>query len=117
MAESSTRETGIPGGYTPPRIDTNKPPVEAERMPLFYIGDTEYTGPVHVTAATALEALDVAYHKGDAAAAYHCMIASMGEQAYKDLVACPQLTVEEARTIISKISAMYFGQAVSIAGK
>lgn len=110
-------ETGTRSRYTPPRIDTSKPPVEEARMPLFYLGEQEYTGPVHVSAATALEALEIAYEKGHAAAAYHCLIKCMGEDAYKDLVACPQLTFDEARTIASQVSAMYFGQAVSVAGK
>lgn len=110
-------EQDIPIKFEPIRVDTSAPPVEEERMPLFYLGETEYTGPVHVSAATALEALEIAATKGTAAATYHCLIKAIGEHGYKDLTGCPQLTFDQARDLCTQIGTMYFGQAVGVAGK
>ena len=103
--------------FTPVRIDTSGAPVEQKVIPLFYLGETEYTGPEHVSARTALTALEVAAEKGNAAAAYHCLIECIGQDAYRALVDCPQLTFAQAQEILTNITAMYFGQATSVAGK
>lgn len=110
-------ETGTRSGYVPPRIDTSAPAVEQERMPLFYIGDQEYTGPVRVSASTALRALEISATKGNAAGAFHCLIEAIGEEGYQALVDCPQLTYEDAREVLTEISARYYGQALALAGK
>lgn len=104
-------------GYTPFRIDTSKPPVQSERMTLFYIDDREYTGPKQISGGLALRALQVTVTQGSAAGAYYAMEQAIGKEAVEDLLACDQLTYEQARDFLSRISAMYYGQAMGITGK
>lgn len=104
-------------GYTPFRIDTSKPPVDAERIPLFYIDDREYTGPKQIPGGLALQALQVTVHQGRAAGAYFCMEEAIGKEAVDDLLNCKQLTYEQARDFLTQISAMYYGQAMELTGK
>jgi hypothetical protein len=105
------------GDYVPFRIDTSKPPIEAERLALFYIDDVEYTGPVRVSGATALKALQWVAERGTQYAAYHTMVECIGQEAYDALTECPQLTFEQTRDLVSKISNLYFGQAMEALGE
>lgn len=110
-------KSGTTDGYVPFRIDTSQPPVETDRIPLFYIDDKEYTGPARVSVGTALKALEIAATQGITAGAWHCLIESIGRDAYEDLTACEHVTYEQAQALFSKISDMYFGQAMELAGK
>lgn len=117
---ASTRnqeKSGSTESYVPFRIDTSQPPVETDRIPLFYIDDKEYTGPSRVSVATALKALEIAATKGITAGAWHCLIESIGQDAYDDLIACEHVTFEQAQGLMTKISDMYFGQAMELSGK
>jgi len=105
------------GDYVPFRIDTSKPPVESDRFPLFYIDDVEYTGPVQVSGTTALKALQWVADRGSQYAAYHTMIECIGQEAYDALVGCPQLTFQQTRDLVTKISDLYFGQAMQALGE
>lgn len=120
MASNSKRktdETDKPGAYVPFRIDTSKPAVEAERIALFYIDDREYSGPARVSVGTAIKALEIAATQGVQAAAWHCLVSSIGQEAIDALTECEHVTFEQAQSLMTKISDMYFGQALEIAGK
>lgn len=110
-------KSGTTDSYVPFRIDTSQPAVEADRIPLFYIDDKEYTGPARVSVGTALKALEIAATQGITAGAWHCLIESIGQDAYDDLIACEQVTFDQAQNLMTKISDMYFGQAMELSGK
>lgn len=103
--------------YEPIRIDTSQPPVDAERMPLFYIDDQEYTAPVRVPANVAIEALEVTYRQGSAAAAYFMLEKAVGKDTIDALTSCPQVTYEQAHSLLQQVGQMYWGQLETLLGK
>lgn len=104
-------------GYAPFRYQPDAPAVEVERMPLFYMGDTEYTAPKRVSAPVALKALENAALKGVAFATYQVVLDSIGEDAFKVLTESHQVPYEEAQEMITQLGKVYFGQAMGLAGK
>lgn len=104
-------------GYQPFRIDTSAPPADADRMTLFFIDDREYTGPRQITGALALRALQMTVTHGQAAGAYYALEQAIGSDAVEALLNCEQLSYEQAREFLSRISAMYYGQAMGLTGK
>lgn len=118
MSQDQKTQTTDPwAGYTPFRYQPDAPAVEQERMPLFYMGDTEYTAPKRVSAPTALQALQDAATKGIPYATYRVVVDSIGEEAYKLLTESPQVPYEEAQEMITRLGRLYFGQAMELAGK
>lgn len=117
MTAENTDNPGTKSDYVPFRIDTSVPLVEAERLPLFYIDDTEYTGPKTVSGPTALKALQWLAEKGQQYAAYKVLIDCIGQEAYDTLTGCEQLTLEQVRSMVNKISDLYFGQALEALGE
>jgi hypothetical protein len=103
--------------YTPFRIDTSKPPVEAERIDLFWIDDRPYTAPAEVSGPTALKALQWLAQQGAQYAAYMVLIDCIGQEAYDDLTNCEHLTLEQVRDMVQKITDLYFGQTLDALGK
>lgn len=116
MATENTTKTDTEPGYVPFRIDTSKPAVEADRIELFWIDDKVYTAPAQVSGATALKALQWLGDKGAQYAAYRVMIECIGQEAYDALTECPQLTFDEVRSMVNKVSDLYFGQAMEALG-
>lgn len=106
-----------PDNFTPLRIDTTQPPVNTERMELFFIDGKAYTGPKVIPGHLALRALEVTVQRGSAAGAWFCLTEAIGQEAVDDLLACDQLTLDQARDFLTRISAMYYGQATGITGK
>ncbi|HEU4754005.1 MAG TPA: hypothetical protein VFU47_12925 [Armatimonadota bacterium] len=104
------------GDFTPFRIDTSAPPVEAERVPVFYIDDTEYTIPAQVSAATAMQALEIAVTKGPTAAAWHMISEALGEEGIRALQECRHITHEQVRGLFAQIGRIYFGQMEDMVG-
>lgn len=116
--EEKTPPPGDPwAGYTPFRYQPDAPAVEDERMPLFYMGDTEYTAPRRVSAPVALQALENAALKGIPYATYRVVIDAIGEDAFKVLTDSHQVPYEEAQAMITQLGKVYFGQAMELAGK
>jgi hypothetical protein len=103
--------------YVPFRIDTSKPPVESERMALFYIDEKEYTGPVKVSAMTAMKSLEWLANRGPEYAAYKVMIECIGQEAFDALANCAQLEFADAQKLVQQISDTYYGQARKITGE
>lgn len=104
-------------GYTPFRYDPEAPALEEERMPLFYMGEKEYTAPKRVSAPTALKALENAARKGVAYATYRVVIDAIGEDAFQVLTDSHQVPYEEAQDMITQLGKVYFGQSMGLAGK
>ena len=114
---SQTQTTDPWAGYTPFRYDPEAPELEEERMPLFYMGDKEYTAPRRVSAPTALKCLETAARQGVAAATYQVVIDAIVEEAFQVLTDAKMVPYEEAQAMISQLGKVYFGQSMELAGK
>jgi hypothetical protein len=82
----------------------------AERVPLFYVGDTEFTMPAHPGANIALEYMEILAGSGDSAdgaqkaeaQAYTYLFRKMlGDDGYKALKDCDDLTMADLGQLIS----------------
>lgn len=71
--------------FEPIRIKANDEVEEEERVPLFYIGDDEYTIPKHVPRGVALQYLRQASEIGHELATAPLLIRVLGEDAYTAL--------------------------------
>jgi hypothetical protein len=72
----------------------------AERVPVFYIGDTEYTMPKHPPATIALEYMEILAEDGDtskaeARAQVYLFKTMLGEDGYTALKSFEGLTLED----------------------
>lgn len=103
--------------YTPFRIDTTYPPVETERIELFWIDDRCYDAPATVSGPTALKALQWLAQQGPQYASYMVLIDCIGQEAYDDLTKCEHLTLDQVRDMVEKITDLYFGQTLDALGK
>lgn len=116
--DQKTPPPGDPwAGYTPFHYQPDAPAVELERMPLFYMGETEYTAPKRISAPVALQAIQNAAERGIPYATYHVIIDAIGEDAFKVLTDSHQVPYEEAQAMITQLGRIYFGQAMELAGK
>jgi hypothetical protein len=88
--------------FEPIRIaaDTEVP---EERVPLFYIGDTEYTIPKHISRGVALQYLRHAAEVGHDLATAPLLIRVLGEEAYTALEESRALTEEQLGEIVDII--------------
>ncbi len=94
--------TEDPGGFEPIRILANEDVVE-ERVPLFYIGDDEYTIPKNISRSVALQYLRRASEVGHELATAPLLIRVLGEDAYMALEESKGLTGEQMDKIVDII--------------
>lgn len=112
-----TQTTDPWAGYAPFRYSPDAPAVEEERIPLFYMGEKEYTAPKRVSAPVALKAIQNAAVKGIPFATYRVVVDAIGEEAFQVLTDSHQVPYEEAQEMITRLGRLYFGQAMALAGK
>jgi hypothetical protein len=89
-------------GFEPIRIPANAD-VPEERIPVFYIGDTEYTAPAHVPPGVALEYMRVATERGTDVAAGVILTRVLGEDAYRALEQARGLTSGQLNQIVQMV--------------
>ncbi|MFI8351329.1 hypothetical protein [Streptomyces sp. NPDC085596] len=102
--------------FEPIRIaaDDNVP---EERVPLFYIGDTEYTIPKTIPKGVALQYLRKAAQVGHELATAPLLIRVLGEDAYTALEESNALTSEQLESIIDIIVKQALGNQEDKGGK
>lgn len=89
-------------GFEPIRIPANED-VPEERVPIFYIGDTEYTVPAAIPAGVALEYLRVSAAVGPDAASGVILTRVLGEDAYMALEQARGLTGDQLMQIVQLV--------------
>ena len=96
--------------FEPIRIAADDDIQEEERVPLFYIGDTEYTIPKHIPRGVALGYLRRASEVGHELATAPLLIRVLGEDAYKALEESKALTDEQLDNIVDIIIRQALGK-------
>ena len=91
--------------------------VEEERVPLFYIGDTEYTIPKEIPPGAALQYLRQARESGHELATPPLLIRVLGEDAYMALEQSRAVTEDQLERIVKLIVDLALGQAEKKEGK
>ncbi len=104
------------GGFEPIRILANEDVVE-ERVPLFYIGDDEYTIPKNISRSVALQYLRQASEVGHELATAPLLIRAPGEDAYMALEESKGLTGEQMDQIVDIIVKEALGKQEEGGGK
>jgi hypothetical protein len=101
---AAAKPTTAPGdlGFEPIRIAADDEVVE-ERVPLFYIGDDEYTIPAHIPRGVALQYLRHVAEVGHEVATAPLLIRVLGEDAYMALEQSKALTQEQLEKIVNII--------------
>lgn len=95
--------------FEPIRIDSDDD-YEEERVPLFYIGDTEYTIPKEIPPGVALQFLREAREHGRELATAPLLIRVLGEDAYLALEESRALTEDQMEWIINKVLDLALGR-------
>ncbi len=95
--------------FEPIRIPANDDHVE-ERVPLFYIGDTEYTIPKTIAPGVALKYLREAREHGRDLATAPLLTAVLGEEAYEALEESKALEEDQMEWIIDKVLDLALGR-------
>lgn len=103
-------------GFEPIHIPADDD-VEEERVPLFYIGDTEYTIPKTIPSGVALQYLRVAGERGQDFAAPILLTRVLGEDAYEALENSRHLTEEQLSQIIEHVIDLALGRKEKEEGK
>jgi hypothetical protein len=85
--------------------------VEEERVPLFYVGDTEYTIPKEIPPGAALQYLRQARESGHELATPPLLIRVLGEDAYMALEQSRAVTEDQLERIVKLIVDLALGQA------
>ncbi|MYS15166.1 hypothetical protein [Streptomyces sp. SID4982] len=88
--------------FEPIRIAANED-VPEERVPLFYIGDTEYTIPKKIPKGVALQYLRKAAEVGHELATAPLLVRVLGEEAYTALEESEALDDEQLDSIVNII--------------
>lgn len=88
--------------FEPIRIPANDE-IEEQRVPIFYIGDTEYTVPASIPAGVALEYLRVSAAVGPDAASGVILTRVLGEEAYTALEQARGLTGDQLMQIVQLV--------------
>lgn len=88
--------------FEPIRIDADEDVPEG-RVPLFYIGDTEYSVPSNIPAGVGLEYLRIASERGEELAAPALLTRVLGEEAYTALEQSRGLKEKQLTQIIQII--------------
>lgn len=91
--------------------------VEEERVPLFYIGDTEYTIPREIPPGVALQYLRQARESGHELATPPLLIRVLGEDAYMALEQSKAVKDTQLERIVKVIIDLALGQAEKKEGK
>lgn len=101
---AAAKPTAIDGDldFEPIRIAADDEVVE-ERVPLFYIGDTEYTIPKEIPPGVALQFLREAREHGRDLATAPLLTRVLGEEAYEALEQSRALTEDQMEWIIDKV--------------
>jgi hypothetical protein len=115
-AAAKTVNGGADVGFEPIRIPANEDVVE-ERVPLFYIGDTEYTIPKNIPKGVALQYLRQAGERGHELATAPLLIRVLGEDAYEALEQSKALTDEQLESIVDIIVGQALGRQDGEKGK
>ncbi|MEU6365771.1 hypothetical protein ABZ876_08440 [Streptomyces sp. NPDC046931] len=102
--------------FEPIRIEADDDYVE-ERVPLFYIGDTEYTIPKEIPPGAALQFMREAREHGRELAAAPLLIRVLGEDAYMALEKSRALTEEQMKWIVDKVLDLALGRQEKRGGK
>lgn len=84
--------------------------IEEERVPLFYIGDTEYTISKHIPRGVALQYLRHASEVGHEVATAPLLIRVLGEDAYMALEESRAMTGEQLEQIVDIIVKQALGK-------
>ncbi|WP_030168932.1 hypothetical protein [Streptomyces sp. NRRL S-813] len=95
--------------FEPLRIAANDDVVE-ERVPLFYIGDDEYTIPKQIPPGVALQFLREAREHGRELATAPLLIRVLGEDAYEALEQSKALDEDQMEWIINKVLDLALGR-------
>lgn len=103
-------------GFEPVRIAADDEVVE-ERVPLFYIGDTEYTIPKVIPPGIALQYLRIAGERGQDFAAPILLTRVLGEEAYEALENSRNLTEDQLSRIIQLVVDLSLGRQEKKEGK
>jgi hypothetical protein len=103
-------------GFEPIRIPADED-VEEERVPLFYIGDTEYTVPREIPPGAALQYLRQARESGHELATPPLLIRVLGEEAYMALEQSRAVKEDQLERIVKLIVDLALGQAEKKEGK
>lgn len=94
----------------PVRIDPKAAPEQVERVPIFYIGDKEYTAKKRVDGRTALRMLRIGGEAGVEAMQWAMLEDGLGKQAIDDLIACEAVSDEQVKLIFTQLTQLYYGQ-------
>lgn len=103
-------------GFEPIHIAADED-VEEERVPLFYVGDTEYTIPREIAPGVALQYLRQARESSHQLATPPLLIRVLGEDAYMALEQSKAVTEDQLEQIVSLIVDLALGQAEKKEGK
>lgn len=98
---ASTLAAATPS-FEPIRIPANDE-VPEERVPIFYIGETEYTVPASIPAGVALEYLRISAAAGSDAASGVILTRVLGEEAYTALEQARGLTGGQLMQIVQLV--------------
>jgi hypothetical protein len=103
-------------GFEPVRIVADDEVVE-ERVPLFYIGDTEYTIPKEIPKGVALQYLRHAAEVGHELATAPLLVRVLGEDAYMALERSKGLKDDQLEQIVDIIIKLALGDQEEKGGK
>lgn len=95
--------------FEPIRIPANDD-FQEERVPLFYIGDDEYTIPKTVSPGVALKYLKEAQRHGRDLATAPLLTAVLGEEAYEALEESKALSEDQMEWIVNKVLDLALGR-------
>lgn len=101
--------TGDELDFEPIRIAADDEVAE-ERIPLFYIGDDEYTIPKLIPPGVALQFMREAREHGRELAAAPLLIRVLGEDAYEALEQSKALSEDQMEWIINKVLDLALGR-------
>ncbi|WP_225825593.1 hypothetical protein [Streptomyces naphthomycinicus] len=115
---SAAKPTGTAAAldFEPVRIAADDD-VEEERLPLFYIGDTEYTIPKDIPPGVALQYLRTAGEMGEQLAAPVLLTRVLGQHAYEALESSRALTDDQLQQIIQIVVDLSLGRGEKKEGK
>jgi hypothetical protein len=102
--------------FEPIRIAANDE-IEEERVPLFFIGDDEYTIPRKIAPGVALQYLREARTHGREVATAPLLERVLGEDAYLALEQSKALTEDQMEWIVDKVLELALGKREKPGGK
>lgn len=108
-AAKNVNGTGDDFDFEPLRIPANDD-IEEERVPLFYIGDDEYTIPKLIPPGVALQFMREAREHGRELAAAPLLIRVLGEDAYQALEESKALSEDQMEWIVNKVLDLALGR-------